>query len=874
MQTPPPRSPPVGIFPAGPTKHIVAAGIPRWIVVSLLLSAGSALRGDAAGDPPLPPVLEAQENGVTPRNQMEVFLQGEIDAAWERWKAAYEQRKDPAMITAYYAGLKQKMIAAVGGFPARTPLNARVTGTLHREGYRVDKVIFESQPGIFVTAALFLPDASRFPAPYPGVLVPCGHYAPGKAHDEYQSVGALLALHGMVALVFDPLDQGERSQNLDEKGHPRYWGTEAHTRLAIQSSLLGLSTAGFEIWDGMRAIDYLQSRPEVDAGRIGCTGNSGGGTQTAYLLALDDRIKAAAISCYIHHLAAQTRVAMGDGEQNIHGQVSFGLDHPDYLLMRAPVPVKLLDATHDFFPIAATWETYRLALRAYTRFGASDRMAILENDAGHNYDRTQREAAVQWLSRWLRGRDDEVHEPDLQLFTAAEMQCTPQGQVLLLPGARSVQALLTDAADRAATVRRQAWSELDPDKRREVVRRMARMVAVDELPARRWTPGWTERRNGYQAESFRIHLPDGVVLPAVWLRPDHPSDEPAVVFATGEGFHLSTTAGARLDAMARAGRTVVAVDPRGIGETAPEPQGGASAAIGTDWKDMSRAFLLGTPYVGLQAEDLLDAGRETRALTHQSRVDLVAVGEIGAAALHAAFAEPDMFRHVTIEHSLRSWDEVVRAPRFYRQFMTAVPGALQAYDLPDLAAALGDRVTVIDGTDALGWSEQENSGRATPADLKPDRPGLTGIFYGSPNFTNPQGGDLLESGEVRWPEAQLNRGRDWAVRWKGFLVPDTAGEITLGVDSTETAVVRLDGRDIARADAGRKAVTGQVTVEAGQALALEVEFSKPGTNPPPPGAINRLHLRWRRNHGEWQTLPATWLRHSRQQEFEFKHLVR
>jgi hypothetical protein len=129
------------------------------------------------------------------------------------------------------------------------------------------------------------------------VLVPCGHAKNAKGYDEYQTVGT--AGLWMAALVFDPIDQGERGQYLGPDGWPKHWGTRAHTMFGVGCTLLGRNTARFEIWDGMRAIDYLQSRPEVDPQRIGCTGNSGGGTQTSYLMALDDRIGAAAPSCYL-----------------------------------------------------------------------------------------------------------------------------------------------------------------------------------------------------------------------------------------------------------------------------------------------------------------------------------------------------------------------------------------------------------------------------------------------------------------------------------------------------------------------------------------------------------------------------------------------
>ena len=140
----------------------------------------------------------------------------------------------------------------------------------------------------------------------------------------------------------------------------------------------------------MRAIDYLQSRSDNNPDLIGVTGNSGGGTQTSYLMALDDRIKVAAPSCYLHNLNSQTKNSMGDAEQNIFGQLAFGMDHPDYVLMNAPRPVKILAATKDFFKIDAVWETFRLLKRYYTDIGYSENVDILENDAGPRPNRPDR----------------------------------------------------------------------------------------------------------------------------------------------------------------------------------------------------------------------------------------------------------------------------------------------------------------------------------------------------------------------------------------------------------------------------------------------------------------------------------------------------
>ena len=267
----------------------------RMIVcLACVLFAGVALAAEQGLDLPA-----AKIPGDKPGEMMHRYWRRQADQAAKRWQEEYEARKTPAQIASYQARLRGKFLEAIGGLPERTPLNAKVTGTVRREGYRVEKVIFESQPKHFVTALLFLPGSEGKSPPCPGVLVPCGHSKNGKGSDAYQTMGALLAVSGMAALVVDPIDQGERGQYLGKGGWPEFWGTDAHSLLGIGSTLLGRNTARFEIWDDMRAIDYLQSRPEVDPQRIGCTGNSGGGTQTSYMMALDERIRAAAPSCYL-----------------------------------------------------------------------------------------------------------------------------------------------------------------------------------------------------------------------------------------------------------------------------------------------------------------------------------------------------------------------------------------------------------------------------------------------------------------------------------------------------------------------------------------------------------------------------------------------
>jgi len=632
---------------------------------------------------------------------MSRWLLRQAQPRFEQWRQQYEQRKTPEQIAAYQKNLRDQFLQAIGGLPARTPLNPKVTGVVAREGYTVEKVIFESQPGCFVTALLFLPDQGRYAPPLPGVLVPCGHAGEAKAYDAYQTMGALLALNGMAALVFDPIDQGERSQ--DPAALPAIWGTSGHTMLGVGSILLGRSTAGFEIWDGMRAIDYLQSRPEIDASRIGCTGNSGGGTQTSYLMALDDRIKAAAPSCYITSLEALlSTIGPQDAEQNVFGQVAFGMDHADCLMMRAPTPILICAATQDFFDIQGTWTSFRYAKRLYTRLGVAERIGLLENDATHNYNKTQREGVARWMSRWLLGVDKVIVEPNVVLLSAEEARCTPDGQVMHLKGARSTYDLNRDLEKDLAARRKQLWSTQSQADRLSQVRRLAGVRTLSELPEPKLELGDAVDRDGFRVEKAIVTIEGGLRLPGLAFYPQGGPVGNVVLYVHEGGKEADAGPGGPIEKLLQTGRAVAAVDLRGTGETQAKAGWGGDL-FGPDARDVLTAYLLGRSYVGMRTEDVLICARILRERS-QGPVDLVAVGRMCVPALHAAALEPELFGSVRLVRGLISWADVIERGQSRGQLANAVHGALTEYDLPDLAKTLGDRLTTEQPVNAMGES--------------------------------------------------------------------------------------------------------------------------------------------------------------------------
>ncbi len=640
-------------------------------------------------------VLGKTIDGKPVQGSLERYLYRRVDQAWAKWQAEYEKLKTPEQIAAYQKARKAFFVRAVGGLPERTPLNAKVVGTWQGEGFRVEKVIYESQPDHVVTAAMFLPDQPRFKPPYPGVLVPCGHTSNGKAGEGYQIVCALLARNGLAALIYDPIDQGERGQVLTDKGKPPFKGVRGHDMVGIGSILVGRNTARYRIWDGMRSIDYLQSRPDVDRDRIGCTGNSGGGTMTSYLMALDERIDVAAPSCYLTtmHKLIHT-IGPQDAEQCIHGQLGFVMEHADYIHMRAPKPTLMCVATKDFFNIEGAWTTFRYAKRLYTRMGLAEHVDLIENDDKHGFMKPLREGAVRWMMRWLRDDYEPITEPDIKVLSESEIQCTPKGQVMLLDGARSVYHINADyERDALAPQRKQLWSSGDRATLLGRVRELAGIRKLDELPKPNVkTLGKIERDGCTIHKLLLIPEPD-VYLAGLLLTPKDGATKAPVLYVHEAGKAVDAGADGPIAKLVKAGRTVLAIDLRGQGKTTLK-----------NWRQMNTVYLLGGSFMGLRAEDVLVAARwlAERTGKQSGSVNLVAIGDVGVPALHAAALESQLFGKVKLTRTLVSWSNAVTTWPTKNQWPNVVHAALTVYDLPDLVGVLGDRVTIDSPVDAKG----------------------------------------------------------------------------------------------------------------------------------------------------------------------------
>ena len=623
------------------------------------------------------------------------------DDAWRTLKSRKEY-------DAYRAKLREKMIDAIGGLGGRASsraaeLNARVVDRISRDGYRIEKILFESRPGVYVTGLLFLPDEAKHKPPYKVILLPCGHSANGKGIEAYQRGGVMGALSGFAVFIYDPFGQGERSVG---NGHD---ACSQHNRYGALAALLGQSMAKQRILDGMRAIDYLYSRADVRKDGVGCMGNSGGGTMTALLEALDSRVVAACPSCYISSLrkvvpstSGKDISQIGDAEQNVFGQLSFGLNHAGYVLMGANA-VRMHCCQGDYFPIAGSRETYAVVQDVVRNCGLDARRYGMIDVAGrHGWKESLRASAIQWMRRWLAG-DETVPEIDVAAvrkldegFNLAKVDhglegqacnVTPDGRVDKLPGFKSIFEYLKDdlaeveknregRAGATAGVQRQDGG-LRLSKavvKRAGIRPIDRIVvSVKEVAAPQCLPdGFTILREVY---SFG----DGQKVPAVTFLPKGTPKGVVLVVddRADRGIHRM-----RVTQTLAEGKAIIVADLAGIGETGAMYR---RTWQGTDTPDEVPAmmlYMLGKSMVGVRAEEMIAlADAQLRRLG--LKTEIVAHGNAAIASAHAYAARRDLFASIYCCHTPPSWADSVRRGTFI-PFANVVNGALLDYDWTDL----------------------------------------------------------------------------------------------------------------------------------------------------------------------------------------------
>jgi len=639
-----------------------------------------------------------------PRAQLTQYLNKIALTRLQQRRQEISQIKTKEEMERRKAIVREKVLRLIGGLPNyRGPLNVRQVGTLDRGDYRIEKVIYESLPGFYVTANVYVPMQGA--GPYPAVLMPVGHSKGGKDGERETAVN--LARKGFVVLKYDPIGQGERLQYYDPELKDSKVGgpTTEHSHANGHTMLIGDNVARYRIWDGMRGIDYLVSRKDVDSSKIGCTGCSGGGTLTTYISALDDRVKVAVPACYITSWE-ELMVKLGpqDAEQTFPNFLKEGLNIADYVEMFAPKPLLILSTIEDFFPLEGARQTFEEAKKIYALYGARDKIGWYIGPGGHGVPLPSREAACEWFIRWFKNGQGDPTEAAMKLDPPSNLWCTKTGQVSTSLGGETVYSLNKKRAAELIPPKQPISSSAD------LQRLCSRLISdIRSVTAVALRPGGPEpevkvyetfERDGYDLELISLEPERGIRLPGALMIPDKNGPKPAVIAADPRPKQVSVAAGGELDALAKAGYVVLIIQPRGIGEIGER---GGRSVLG-DQTMAGRAEVVGKTLVGMRVEDII---RSVDYLVSRSDVDRskiigVAQGVGGVPMLHAAVLD-DRISQVIVQDTLAAFRLAVEHPLHRGIYDVGIPGVLNKYDLDELLAALAPRgVTVIRPVDALG----------------------------------------------------------------------------------------------------------------------------------------------------------------------------
>ena len=617
-------------------------------------------------------------------DELRRYLSAQAGRHWNARKSEVAALSTPTEARARQKRIRDWMADAVGGFPEKSPLNARTTGGFVRDGYRVEHLIFESTPRFYVTANVYVPTNAR--VPFPAVLGVAGHSVEGKAAETYQYAWIGLVKRGFLVLAIDPPGQGERSEYFNaETGKSTIpAGVRQHDMAGTQCLLTGAPFARYEVWDGIRAVDYLLTRGDVDPAKIAAAGNSGGGTQSAYLAVLEPRLAAAVISCYItdwEHL--WEKPGPQDAEQNFPGFLSSGLNFGDFMIAFAPKPVAMLTATRDFFPIAGARATYAEVRRVFGVLDAAERAGYFEHDDDHGWHKPRREATYRWMTKWLQGKDDDGREPTIAIEPASNLNVTKTGQVAASLGGETVRSINLKLAE-SIYPRRRAAGMSDPEKLRGLI------AQTLGLPPRSGAPPATvvSTESGARGSVSKLLLETepGLRIPVTLMSPPGSVKRAALLYLTATSVSADKD---RVRELVSGGTAVLAIDPRGWGESAPARGDGGYSP---EWQLAQRALLIGKPLIGMQVHDALRAFDflATRPEIDPARISIVGVGHGGVVATYAGAVEPRV-ASVTAEQSIASYMTIVRAETHAGMIGVVVPGVLRQFDLPDAAGVIAPR---------------------------------------------------------------------------------------------------------------------------------------------------------------------------------------
>jgi cephalosporin-C deacetylase-like acetyl esterase len=546
-------------------------------------------------------------------------------------------------------------------WPARTPLNVRVTGTLEKGSYIVEKIAFESIPKIYVSANLYIP--KERPSPAPAIIYVCGHsYSPHGDKAQYQRHGISFAKNGYIAFILDSIQIAET--------YALHHGVSSQEMYDWYAR--GYSPAGVEVWNAMRAIDYLETRPEVDKTRIGMTGRSGGAAMSWFTAAVDPRIKAAIPVMGISTYAANLR----ENTQKLHCDCMFPVNsllhdmlHQGALI--APRPLLMAHGRQDrLFPVEGFTEFERVIGALYKDYGKSEEFRNIVVETGHQDSDYLREQAIRWFDQHLR------KIPARKL--AMEYTNAPEPELAVFPDAAPADALnyrVHELFLRTPPFRKFASLAQWEKRRTQILSRLRERVfrAFPAQPAPVRVISRT-RAQGAQFEEIEFAPDEGVTVRGLLNAPSKvESKVPALLYVASDGEDARAIQDVFSPVTRRTPSVRMAVYPRGVGEVSWDK---------TFWKDTLRNSMhVGHTVDSMRLWDVLRAIEVLRREPHvdPDRITVMGRGVAAGLALYAAILDPKVHQVLLLYPPSSHVD----GPWFLN--------VLRYTDLPEVAALMAPR---------------------------------------------------------------------------------------------------------------------------------------------------------------------------------------
>lgn len=586
-------------------------------------------------------------------------------------------------------------------------MKVRITSTIQKKDFYVENTIFESLSGFYVTGSLFVPrDINK---PLPCVIYCSGHSETAYRDEVYQRVILNLVKKGFAVFAFDPVGQGERLQypeKLDNTSSD--WGpTAEHSYAGAPYLLLGLSLSDFMIWDGVRVVDYLCSLPIIDSTRIGITGRSGGGTQAALIAAYDERISAAASECYITSFQRLFEsIGPQDAEQNPYSAIKYGFNHADFFHMRAPKPSLLVSTTNDFFSIQGARETFSEAQKSYSALSASENLKMVESLGKHESTQKNRESVYAFFQKHLENEGNSSEE-SFVLLAPEELRVTTTGQISTTLKSNSMFEVIQDFTDSVVGGRQFETPKKVVDNRKFIIRKAHELSGYEnDRSIKSVVFTGIEARNNFKVEKYFIQGKTiDYVIPFILIKPYGDSKRPLLMYLDSNGKNDLLSDESIINEYIEKGYSILVPDLSGCGELANLLFEGDSYLKGYSYNILFGANLSGSSIAGIQSSDLnmiYDCIQQRDDIDCRNITAMVN-GEMCSSYLHFAIGEPDIKKTILI-NPLVSYENIVRTRDYNSRYIwTAVPGALQYYDLPYLESLLTPaELIIIDPVNAKG----------------------------------------------------------------------------------------------------------------------------------------------------------------------------